>query len=68
MASEDKIHCGVVMPISAIDGCSEVHWSEVYSIIKDAIHDAGFAGCLVSEADDSGIIHKRIINNLYENR
>ena len=64
---EEKLVCGVVMPISSIDGCPESHWVEVYSIIKDAISDAGFTGCLVSESDDSGIIHKRIINNLYNN-
>ena len=68
MASQGKDNiCGVVMPISAIDGCSESHWKEVYAIIKDAIKDADFEGNLVSEADDSGIIHKRIINNLYDN-
>ncbi|WP_199529575.1 hypothetical protein [Pseudoalteromonas sp. bablab_jr010] len=65
--TDEKPVCGVVMPISAIDGCPETHWAEVYLIIKDAISDAGFVGCLVSESDDSGIIHKRIINNLYNN-
>ena len=34
---EEKLTCGVVMPISSIDGCPEAHWVEVYSIIKDAI-------------------------------
>lgn len=65
--TDEKLVCGVVMPISAIDGCPESHWVEVYSIIRDAISEAGFDGCLVSESDDSGIIHKRIINNLYNN-
>ncbi|MFG5859422.1 hypothetical protein LDB17_14605 [Dysgonomonas sp. Shenzhen-Wh21] len=59
--------CGVVMPISAIDGCSAEHWQEVKNIIFDAINSAGYKPCLVSEADDSGIIQGRIIQNLYKN-
>jgi len=55
------------MPISAIDGCNEAHWVDVRNIINDAICDSGFYGELVSNADDVGIIHKRIIQNLYEN-
>lgn len=64
---EDLNTCGIVMPISAIDGCSEKHWSEVLSIIKASVKDAGFKGNLVSDANDVGIIHKRIIQNLYDN-
>jgi hypothetical protein len=68
MAQEDvKPICGIVMPISAIDGCTESHWAEVQSILVEAIQDAGFEGNLVSNADDVGIIHKRIIQNLYDN-
>jgi len=60
--------CGVVMPISAIDGCPESHWLDVCAILYDAIQDAGFDPNLVSNADDIGIIQKRIIQNLYQNR
>lgn len=59
--------CGIVMPISAIDGCAESHWADVHDILIEAIEDAGFEGNLVSNADDVGIIHKRIIQNLYDN-
>jgi hypothetical protein len=59
--------CGIVMPISALDGCAEGHWSDVHEILDEAIEDAGFEGNLVSDADESGIIQKRIIQNLYEN-
>ncbi len=59
--------CGIVMPISAIDGCAETHWSDVQEIFTEAIEDAGFEANLVSNADDVGIIQKRIIQNLYEN-
>lgn len=65
--TEEKNVCGIVMPISEIDGCSESHWSEVLDVLSDAIDDSGFDANLVSSADDVGIIHKRIIQNLYEN-
>lgn len=55
------------MPISAIDGCSESHWSDVLDIMSEAIESAGFEANLVSNADDVGIIHKRIIQNLHDN-
>lgn len=59
--------CGIVMPISAIDNCSEGHWAEVLSIITDAVASVGFEANVVSNADDVGIIQKRIIQNLYDN-
>lgn len=64
---EAKQVCGIVMPISAIDGCTESHWADVLEILTEAIEEAGFDANLVSNADDSGIIHKRIIQNLYDN-
>jgi hypothetical protein len=59
--------CGIVMPISAIDGCDEGHWSDVLDILTEAVESAGFFPNLVSNADEVGIIHKRIIQNLYDN-
>lgn len=59
--------CGIVMPISSIDGCDERHWIDVQFILKEAITDAGFDPNLVSHADEVGVIHKRIIENLYSN-
>jgi len=64
---EVKPVCGVVMPISEIDGCNEGHWADVLDIFTEAIELAGFEANLVSNADDAGIIHKRIIQNLYAN-
>ena len=63
----EKSVCGLVMPISSIDGMPEAHWSEVKAILSDAIDKAGFMSNLVSDADDVGIIQKRIIQNLYDN-
>ena len=60
-------NCGVVMPMSAIDGCAEQHWLDVREILNEAIRNAEFEPLLVSDADDAGIIQKRIIQNLYEN-
>ncbi|MCV4264493.1 hypothetical protein [Pseudomonas capsici] len=65
--TEKKMTCGIVMPISSIDGCSESHWSEVLEIITDAVEHSGFEANLVSNADEVGIIHKRIIQNLHDN-
>lgn len=62
-----KAACGIIMPISTLDGCSETHWSDVLEILTDSIEDAGFEPNLVSNADDVGIIQKRIVQNLYSN-
>lgn len=59
--------CGVVMPISSINGLSESHWFDVKNIIYSSIENAGFVPKLVSDADESGIIQQRIIQNLYTN-
>jgi hypothetical protein len=60
--------CGLIMPISAIDGCSAEHWLEVKAIITesiDSITDPKFVIKLVSDADDIGVIQKRIVQNVY---
>lgn len=56
------------MPISAIDGCSAEHWNEVKTIITEAVESHAnpcFKVRLVSEADDIGVIQKRIVQNVY---
>lgn len=65
--NDEKRKCGLVMPISLIDGCDEKHWQDVKDIVSDAVESVGFEPNLVSYADDVGIIQKRIIQNLYEN-
>jgi hypothetical protein len=68
-STEKKIiSCGLVMPISAIDGYTAEHWIEVKNIITDAIEgitEQNFTVKLVSDADDAGVIQKRIVHNLY---
>lgn len=63
-----KLACGIVMPISAQPGCSAEHWSEVRSIIEESIasiDEPKFDARLVSDADDAGVIQKRIVQNIY---
>jgi hypothetical protein len=65
---EVRLQCGIVMPISAIDGCPADHWLEIKSIITDAvdgIQAPRFTAKLVSDADDVGVIQKRIIQGIY---
>lgn len=64
---ESTIICGIIMPISEIDGCNEAHWSDVMEIIVETIHNIGFEANLVSNSEEIGVIQKRIIQNLYEN-
>jgi hypothetical protein len=63
---EPQHSCGIVMPISEIDGCSESHWKDVREIIVEAALRVGFSARLVSESEDSGLIHQRIVQNLYD--
>ncbi|MGF6125151.1 hypothetical protein QF019_000340 [Pseudomonas frederiksbergensis] len=63
-----SISCGLVMPISSIDGCSAEHWIEVKSIVLESIATIDgydIAVKLVSEQDDVGVIQKRIVQNIY---
>lgn len=67
--TKDKARtCGLVMPISPIDGCSASHWEEVQSIVRESlssIKEFEFEVSMVSDADDVGVIQKRIVENLY---
>ena len=55
------------MPISAMDGYTAQHWQDVYAILTEALNAVGLDSQLVSDAGDAGVIHKRIIQNLYRN-
>ena len=64
-----KLSCGLIMPISAIDGCGPEHWQDVKNIIVDAIGDIDgyeFNVSLVSDRDDVGVIQGRIVQNIYD--
>ena len=62
-----KPKCGVIMPISSIGDYPESHWSDVQAIISDAVADAGLEAGLVSYADETTLIPKTIVQNLYDN-
>ena len=64
--AESKKYCGIIMPISALDDCLEKHWIDVRLILTEAISASGYTARLVSDADDSGIIQKRIVQNIYD--
>jgi hypothetical protein len=57
--------CGIIMPISLIDNCPPEHWADVLGILKDVCTANDFIPNLVSDADDIGVIHNRIIENIY---
>jgi hypothetical protein len=68
MEENKKLTCGLIMPISSIDGCTEQHWSEVKDILASAvssIESYEFQVNLVSDSDDIGVIQKRIVQNVY---
>ncbi|PFT45021.1 RNA helicase [Bacillus thuringiensis] len=62
-------HCGIIMPIGSMDGYPAEHWFEVQSIIMEAakqVDGINFKTNIVSRSDgEIDIIHKRIIQNLY---
>lgn len=64
---ERKQKCGIIMPISAIDGCPSEHWEDVKKILQDAIASADYEANLVSDSDESGVIQNKIVQNLYDN-
>lgn len=57
--------CGLVMPISEIDGLSEGHWKDVKDILVDALRTAGYTARLVSSSEGASIIQKSIVQNIY---
>ena len=66
--STDAKRCGLIMPISMIDGCTPDHWVEVKTILEEAItgiEKPVITVNLVSDADEVGVIQKRIVQNVY---
>lgn len=64
---EKSLKCGLIMPISRCDGLDPEHWQQVKEIICEALADTDFEVRLVSESDDVGVIHKSIVQNIYQN-
>ncbi|KXG85796.1 hypothetical protein [Agrobacterium bohemicum] len=58
--------CGIIMPIAAMGQYEKSHWDRVRIILDEAIANAGYTPRLVSESEDIGVIHARIVQNLYD--
>ena len=66
-ASQETLpFCGIIMPIAAMGKYEKSHWDRVRIILDEAIEDAGYSPRLVSESEDIGVIHARIVQNLYD--
>jgi hypothetical protein len=64
--TDEKV-CGLIMPISGNDAYSAKHWQDVRAILEKAISKAGFKPNMVSNSDQTTIIHTTIVTNLYTN-
>lgn len=68
MENEQSLSCGIIMPISAMDGYSAKHWEEMKAIYINVAQQCGFPNAqLVSEEKASSVIHTTIIKNIFEN-
>lgn len=56
------------MPISSMSEYTEQHWQDVLLIIKEALDGTSFQVELVSDANEVGVIQKRIVQNLYDSQ
>lgn len=63
-----KPYGGIIMPIAAMPTYEATHWSRVREVLDQAIAGAGFRPRLVSESEDIGVIHSRIVQNLYDDQ
>lgn len=64
----EETKCGYIMPIAEVDGYESGHWVEVKNILNQVLLNIGFKEnnvSIVSEDEDVGTIHKRIVNNIY---
>ncbi|WP_419495163.1 RNA helicase [Chryseobacterium bernardetii] len=57
--------CGLIMPIADTDGYPIGHWKEVKKIITSVAEEAGFRTRLVSESEETHVIQKTIVQNVF---
>lgn len=61
-----KLTCGIIMPIAGMGPDYPAdHWVDVIKILHTAIERAGFIPRIVSDSEESTVIHGSIINNIY---
>ncbi|MDA5627069.1 MULTISPECIES: hypothetical protein [Agrobacterium] len=63
---EQSAFCGIIMPIADMAGYEKGHWLRVREVLDQAIQAANYVPRLVSESEDTGIIHANIVQNLYD--
>ncbi|MDY3549004.1 RNA helicase [Riemerella anatipestifer] len=61
----EKKKCGIIMPISSHPDYPKDHWKEVLNILVEAVNETDFEPRLVSDDVAIGLIHERIVNNIY---
>lgn len=65
-SKDTRLTCGIIMPIATMSSeYSADHWSDVRHILHKAIEKAGFIPRIVSDSEESTVIHGSIINNIY---
>lgn len=62
-----ELKCGIIMPITPHPDYPSDHWKDVSNILFETIEDTKFAPSLVSDDPAIGLIHDRIVTNLYNN-
>lgn len=63
---DTRLTCGIIMPIATMSTeYTSDHWSDVRHILHKAIEKAGFTPRIVSDSEESTVIHGSIINNIY---
>jgi hypothetical protein len=67
--SQDQIKktCGIIMPIAPHQDYPADHWKDVLGILNEAIGLTEFEPKLVSDDVAIGLIHDRIVTNIYNN-
>ena len=61
------MRCGIVVPISPHPDYANDHWKDVLNIIIETINETQFKPNLVSDDEAIGLIHERIVTNIYNN-
>lgn len=62
-----KMTCGIIMPIAPHPDYPQDHWKDVLNILTEAINQTEFEPKLVSDDVAIGLIHDRIVTNIYNN-
>lgn len=62
---EKKLTCGIIMPIASSAEYTAEHWKDVLNILTDAVDKTQFKARLVSDDLAMGLIHERIVTNIY---